>query len=308
MTTLSRQVWQQRQDGGAPEVSLEVFPAKDDAALDGLRALARKLAPFGPSFISVTYGAGGSQRERTLATIEALQQACDVPVAAHLTVVEASRDDTLRAAEGFIEGAGVRHIVALRGDPPGGDGPFRPHPEGFANAAELVAALRQRWPEITISVAAYPEVHPDSPSREDDLANLKAKFEAGADEALTQFFFDNALFVDFLQQARAAGIDGNIAPGIMLIPNFFQVKNFAARCKASVPNWLEARFAGLKGRKDDDARAMQRLLATAFATEQVLDLVNQGVRHLHLYTMNRPEQAEAVMRALGRAPAADDGA
>ena len=302
----TRQAGDSAGSAATPEVSLEVFPAKDDAGLAALQALARRLAPFGPSFISVTYGAGGSNRERTLATIRALQQACDVPVAAHLTVVDASREDTLRAAETFIEHNNVNHIVALRGDPPGGDGPYQPHPQGFANAAELVAALRRRWPEITISVAAYPEVHPDSPSREADLANLKAKFEAGANEALTQFFFDNDLFFDFLEAARQAGVDGSIAPGIMLMPNFFQVKNFASRCKTSVPEWLEARFAGLKGRKDDDARAMQRLLATAFATEQVLDLVSRGVKHVHLYTMNRPEQAEAVMRALGRAPAAND--
>ena len=300
MTSLSKTL-ATRPHGEKPVVSLEVFPAKDDAGLAALADLARRLAPFAPEFISVTYGAGGSGRDRTLATIEALKESTDIPVAAHLTVVGASREETMRVAERFRT-AGVDHIVALRGDPPDGESRFSPHPEGFANAAELVAALRARWPELRISVAAYPEVHPDSPSREADLANLKAKFDAGADEALTQFFFDNALFLDFLDKAQAAGISGPIHPGIMLIPNFFQVRNFAQRCKASVPEWLERRFAGLKGRKDRDSLTVHRMLAAAFATEQVLDLARRGVRHFHLYTMNRPHLAEAVCRVLMGGP------
>ena len=283
------------------EVSLEVFPARDDAGLAALQDLARRLRPFAPAFISVTYGAGGSSRDRSLATIRALREAVDTPIAAHLTVVGASRDETLAVAGRFRQ-MGVNHIVALRGDPPEGETAFTPHPAGFANAAELVAALRQRWPDLRISVAAYPEMHPESPSRAADLANLKAKFEAGADDALTQFFFDNELFFDFLQQARAAGIGGPVFPGVMLMPNFFQVKNFAARCKASVPAWLEARFAGLKGRKDRDSQQVHRLLAAAFATDQVLDMAARGVRHFHLYTMNRPHMAEVVCRALMLAP------
>ncbi len=303
MTSLSTAVAEKQSEEKAPfAVSLEVFPARDEAGLEGLVGLARRLAPFGPEFISVTYGAGGSSRERTLATIEALKHATDIPIAAHLTVVNASREETLRVAEQF-RAAGVNHIVALRGDPPDGESRFVPHPEGFANAAELVSALRTRWPELRISVAAYPEMHPDSPSREADLDNLKAKFEAGANEALTQFFFDNALFTDFLAQARAAGITGPIHPGVMLIPNFFQVRNFAQRCKASVPEWLERRFAGLKGRKDVDSRTVHRMLAAAIATEQVLDLAARGIRHFHLYTMNRPQLAEAVCRALLGGPA-----
>lgn len=296
MTSLSRQVTAHHA-GEKPVVSLEVFPARDEAALAALTDLARRLEPFGPEFISVTYGAGGSNRERTLATITALQQATATPIAAHLTVVGTSREETLRVAEQF-RAAGVDHIVALRGDPPDGQSRFSPHPEGFANAAELVAALRQRWPDLRISVAAYPEVHPDSPSREADLANLKAKFEAGANEALTQFFFDNDLFMGFLKQARAAGIGGPIHPGIMLMPNFFQVRNFARRCKASVPDWLTRRFSGLKGKKDEDSLTVHRMLAAAIATEQVLDLAARGVRHFHLYTMNRPQLAEAICRAL----------
>ena len=300
MTALSKDL-ASRASAESPAISLEVFPAKDDAGLAALADLARRLAPFGPEFISVTYGAGGSSRDRTLATIQALRQATDTPIAAHLTVVNASRQETMAVAEQF-RAAGVNHIVALRGDPPDGESRFSPHPEGFANAAELVAALRARWPDLRISVAAYPEVHPDSPSREADLANLKAKFEAGANEALTQFFFDNDLFTDFVSQARAAGIEGAIHPGIMLIPNFFQVRNFAQRCKASVPDWLAQRFAGLKGKKDRDSLTVHRMLAAAFATEQVLDLAARGVRHFHLYTMNRPHLAEAVCRALKGGP------
>ncbi len=298
MTSLSTAVEKLRQKEPAPVgVSLEVFPAKDEDGLVALAALARRLEPFAPEYISVTYGAGGSSRERTLATIEALRAATNTPIAAHLTVVNASREETMAVAERF-RAAGVDHIVALRGDPPDGASHFAPHPQGFANAAELVGALRERWPDLRISVAAYPEGHPESPSRAADLANLKAKFEAGADEALTQFFFDNTLFSDFLEEARAAGIAGDIHPGIMLIPNFFQVRNFAERCKASVPEWLSRRFAGLKGRKDGDSLLVHRMLAAAFAVEQVLDLAARGVRHFHLYTMNRPQLAEAVCRAL----------
>ena len=305
MTSLSTAVADQRGRGGPPlAVSLEVFPAKDDEGLAALADLARRLEPFAPEFISVTYGAGGSSRERTLATIEALKKATDTPIAAHLTVVNATREETLTVAERFRT-AGVRHIVALRGDPPDGESRFAPHPQGFANAAELVSALKERWPELRISVAAYPEIHPDSPSREADLANLKAKFEAGADEALTQFFFDNALFADFLERARAAGVSGPVHPGVMLIPNFFQVRNFAQRCKAGVPAWLERRFVGLKGRKDPDSRTVHRMLAAAFAVEQTLDLAKRGVTHFHLYTMNRPQLAETVCRALLGGPAGE---
>ncbi len=283
----------------APFVSLEVFPARDKAGLAALQAMAHRLAAFGPRYISVTYGAGGSSRERSFDTVRALREAVDIPLAAHLTVVSASRDQTMDVARRFRE-LGVNHFVALRGDAPQGE-TFQPHLDGFANAAELTAALKQQWSDVHVSVAAYPEMHPDSPSRAEDLANLKAKFEAGADEALTQFFFDNDLYFDFLDMARAAGIDGKIAPGVMLMPNFFQVRNFAQRCQASVPDWLAARYAGLQGRKDEDARHMQQLLNAAFATEQVLDMAARGVRHFHLYTMNRPELAEAVCRVLGLA-------
>ena len=294
MTTLSRTVHEIARKEGF-RVSLEVFPARTEKGRDGLCRLVRRLAPFRPEFVSVTYGAGGSSRDATLETIEALLEASDIPVAGHLTCAAASRDETLAVAERYVD-MGVRRIVALRGDPQEGEEVFRPHPEGFANATELTAALRDCWPDIAISVAAYPEQHPESPSREADIANLKAKFDVGADDALTQFFFDNDDFRRFVEDARVAGVSGPIIPGIMLTPNFYRVKNFAAKCRASVPDWLEARFAGEEPEEDVHA-----LLAGAYAMEQVLDLAAGGVRRFHLFTMNRPQQAEAVCRALGMA-------
>lgn len=279
-------------------ISFEVFPARDAAARAALADLARRLAVYRPEFISVTYGAGGSSRESTLETIAALRRAAPVPVAGHLTCARASRAETMAVAERYLA-LGVERIVALRGDPPRGENRFTPHPEGFASARELVAALRARWPRLKISVAAYPEIHPESPSRAADLANLAAKLDAGGDDALTQFFFDNRLFHDFLAAARAAGIERPIIPGIMLIHDFFKVRNFAARCRASVPPWLQARFAGLGPAEED---AVHRGLADAWAVEQTLDLAAAGVRHFHFYTMNRADTAEIVCRALCLAP------
>ncbi len=294
MTTLSRTVHEiARQEGF--HVSLEVFPARTEKGREGLCRLVQRLEAFGPEFVSVTYGAGGSSRDATLETIEALIGASGIPVAGHLTCAGASREDTLAVAQRYVE-MGVRRIVALRGDPQEGEEVFHPHPDGFANAAELTAALRDRWPEIAISVAAYPEKHPESPDREADIANLKAKFDAGADDALTQFFFDNDDFLRFVEDVRTAGVSGPVIPGIMLTPNFYRVKNFAVKCQASIPEWLETRFAGEE--PEDDVHA---LLAGAYAIEQVLDLAARGVRRFHLFTMNRPQQAEAICRVLGMA-------
>ena len=276
-------------------ISFEVFPARNAAMRESLQDLARRLAPFGPKFISVTYGAGGSSREATLETIAALMEVTDVPIAGHLTCAQASQEETLAVAERYVD-MGVERIVALRGDPPKGESRFVPHPEGFANAKELVAALRARWPELKISVAAYPEIHPESPSREADLANLKAKLDAGADDALTQFFFDNALFHAFLREARGLGIDKPVIPGIMLVHDFFKVRNFARRCRTSVPDWLQARFATPEG--EPLPEAVHRGLADAWAVEQTLDLAAAGVRRFHFYTMNRADTAEIVCRAL----------
>ncbi len=294
MTTLSRKAFEISQDEGF-SVSFEVFPARTDKGRENLCALARRLAPFGPEFISVTYGAGGSSREATFETIRALKAAVDIPISGHLTCSEASREETLDVAARYRD-MGVKHIVALRGDPREGAERFVPHPQGFANAAELTAALRETWPDLYISVAAYPEIHPESPSRAADLANLKSKFEAGADEALTQFFFDNDLYRDFLKDAQEAGIRGQIIPGIMLINDFFKVRNFAAKCQTSIPPWLEKWFGG--GAMD---AAEHKLLTLAYAHEQVLDLAASGVRRFHFFTMNKPEQAEAICRVLGRA-------
>ncbi len=294
MTTLPRQVYAiSRKEGFS--VSFEFFPARTERGRESLCATARRLAAFGPEFFSVTYGAGGSSREATLETVRALKAATDVPVAGHLTCSDATRGETLEVAA-LYRRMGVRRIVALRGDPQAGAERFTPHPEGFASAAELTRALREKWPDLRISVAAYPEIHPESPSREADLANLKAKFDAGADEALTQFFFDNDLYRRFLREARAAGVEGPVTPGIMLIHDFFKVRNFAARCRASVPPWLESWFAG--GETDAETH---RLLTAACAVAQVMDLAASGVRRFHFFTMNRPEQAEAVCRVLGLA-------
>lgn len=279
------------------EVSFEVFPAHTDKGRAALARLAGRLARFKPEFISVTYGAGGSNRDLSEATIRTLLHAADIPVAAHLTAARASRADTMAVAERFI-GMGVSRIVALRGDAEKGAPAFTPHPDGFANAAELTAALRERWPDLAISVAAYPEVHPDSPSREADLDNLKAKFDAGSTDAITQFFFDNDLFRDFLRDAEARGISGSIIPGIMLIHDFAGVRNFAAGCGASVPAWLDAAFAGLRPKDDKEDRAVHDRLAAAIAARQTLDLAATGVRRFHFYTMNKYAQAEAVCRIL----------
>ncbi len=294
MTEQARQACETARAAGF-SVSFEVFPARNAVMRESLQDLARRLSVFAPEFISVTYGAGGSSREATLETIAALMDVTDVPIAGHLTCAQASREETLAVAERYVE-MGVERIVALRGDPPKGESRFVPHPEGFASAKELVAALRARWPQLKISVAAYPEVHPESPSRKADLENLMAKLEAGADDALTQFFFDNRLFHAFLREAQALGIDRPIVPGIMLVHDFFKVRNFARRCRTSVPDWLEARFAA----REDAAlpEAVHRGLADAWAVEQTLDLAAAGVRRFHFYTMNRADTAEIVCRAL----------
>jgi len=298
MTRLSRKAFACAPDEGV-QVSFEMFPARTEAGREALCAMARGLEPFGPEYISVTYGAGGSSRESTIETIKALKAAVATPICGHLTCSDASREETLEVARIYRD-MGITHIVALRGDPKAGETVFRAHPEGYANAAELIAALRDRWPDLHISMAAYPEVHPESPSQAADLENLRAKFAAGANEALTQFFFDNELYGDFLDKARAAGIDGQIVPGIMLIHDFFKVRNFARKCQATIPPWLEGRFDARIGEEE------HRLLAFAHAQEQVLDLAARGLRRFHFFTMNRPEPALAICRALGLAPSSQD--
>jgi methylenetetrahydrofolate reductase (NADPH) len=278
-------------------VSFEFFPPKTDEMERTLWESISKLAPLSPSFVSVTYGAGGSTRERTHATVKRILSETSLVPAAHLTCVAATRGDVEEVVRTYLA-AGVRHIVALRGDPPEGIGAaYKPHPGGYAYACELVAEVR-RVGDFEISVAAFPEKHPESRSIEDDLDALQRKIDAGASRAITQFFFDNELYFRFLDRARARGIHIPIVPGVLPVQNFRQARNFAVRAGASIPNWLADRFAGL----DDDV-ATRRLVAAAVATEQVLSLVAQGISEFHFYTMNRADLVFAICHQLGVRPA-----
>jgi methylenetetrahydrofolate reductase (NADPH) len=244
----------------------------------------------------VTYGAGGSTRVRTHATVKRILAETLLTPAAHLTCVGATKADVDAVITGYAE-AGVRHIVALRGDPLGGVGErYAPHPDGYSNAADLVAGIK-RIADIEVSVSAYPEKHPDSPSVEADIDMLKAKVDAGATRAMTQFFFENSLYFRYLDRVRAAGIDIPIVPGLLPVQNFKQTKNFAARTGASVPDWLAERFDGL-----DHDPATRKLIAAAVAAEQVIDLVDHGVTDFHFYTMNRADLVYAICHLLGLRP------
>ena len=281
---------------GDINVSFEFFPPKTEKMEEALWAAIRRLEPLRPRFVSVTYGAGGSTRERTHTTVARLVRETTLVPAAHLTCVQATKAEVDEVVRGY-EAAGVRHIVALRGDPSSGVGTaYRPHPGGYTNAAELVAGLRQ-LPGLEVSVAGYPEKHPDSPSLEADLDNLKAKVDAGAARIITQFFFDNAHFLRFLEAARARGIWAPIVPGIVPIHNFKQVAGFAGRCGATMPSWLARRFDGL----DADPQTTH-LVAAAVAAEQVMDLVDQGIRQFHFYTLNRADLVYAICHLLGLRP------
>jgi methylenetetrahydrofolate reductase (NADH) len=277
-------------------VSFEFFPPKTEKMEEALWAAIRRLEPLRPHFVSVTYGAGGSTRERTHATVARLaHETCLVP-AAHLTCVEASKEEIDQVARRY-QASGVQHIVALRGDPAGGAGSrYAPHPGGYLNAADLVAGLK-RIGNFEISVAGYPECHPDSADAAHDLDNLKAKVDAGAARVITQFFFDNQHYLRFLEQVRAAGIWVPIVPGIAPVHNFRQVAGFAARCGASLPSWLARRFDGL----DNDPQTTH-LVAAAVAAEQVMDLVDQGIRQFHFYTLNRADLVYAICHLLGLRP------
>jgi methylenetetrahydrofolate reductase (NADPH) len=281
---------------GDINVSFEFFPPKTEKMEETLWSAIRRLEPLKPRFVSVTYGAGGSTRERTHATVTRLVRETELVPAAHLTCVQATKAEVDEVARGYKE-AGVRHIVALRGDPTTGAGTrYSPHPGGYANAADLVAGLK-RVGDFDISVAGYPEKHPNSPSLAADLANLKAKVDAGASRVITQFFFDNAHYLRFLEAARAAGIWVPIIPGIVPIHNFRQVAGFAGRCGASIPSWMVRRFEGL----DDDVQTTH-LVAAAVAAEQVMDLVDQGIRQFHFYTLNRADLVYAICHLLGLRP------
>jgi methylenetetrahydrofolate reductase (NADPH) len=278
---------------GEISVSFEFFPPKNERMEEALWAAIRRLEPLGPQFVSVTYGAGGTTRERTHATVARLASETTLQPAAHLTCVGAAREEIDAVVQDYWN-VGVRHIVALRGDPPAGVGArYEPHPGGYANAAALVEGI-SRIGKFEISVAGYPERHPESPSLAADLDNLKAKVDAGATRVITQFFFDNDDFLRFVEAARAHGIWCPIVPGIVPIHNFKQVAGFAAKTGTKVPSWLARRFEGL-----DDDPATTHLVAAAVAAEQVMDLVDQGIRQFHFYTLNRADLVFAICHLLG---------
>ena len=293
MTTVQPERSSRLLGSGDIAVSFEFFPPKSAKMEEALWGAIRRLEPMRPEFVSVTYGAGGSTRERTHSTVSRLVRETMVVPAAHLTCVQATRGEVDDVARGYWQ-AGIRHVVALRGDPPAGPGTaYEPHPNGYRNAAHLVTGLR-RLAKFDISVAAYPEKHPESASVEADIDNLAAKVDAGANRAITQFFFDNAVYLRFLDKVLARGIDVPIVPGIVPIHNFAQVASFAARTGASIPDWLARRFDGLE---HDPATAP--LVAAAVAAEQVLDLVDHGIRHFHFYTLNRADLVYAICHLLG---------
>jgi methylenetetrahydrofolate reductase (NADPH) len=286
-----------------PIVSFEFFPPGDEAMAQQLWQSVQRLAPLRPSFVSVTYGADGSTRTRTHECVLRILRETDLRVAPHLTCVGASRAEVLEIARGYWQ-QGVRHLVALRGDAPAGnlsaDGRYRPHPEGFAYASDLVSGLRQVG-EFEISVAAYPEGHPESGGVDADLENLKRKLDAGASRAITQFVFDTDFFLRYRDRCAAEGIRASIVPGILPITRFPQLLRVAQRCGASVPDWLHARFDGL-----DDDPDTRRMIAANVAIEQVQRLRQHGVEEFHFYTLNRAELTYAICHALGLRPRSNE--
>lgn len=273
-------------------VSFEFFPPKTEKMEATLWRSVQNLAPLSPSFVSVTYGADGSTRDRTHNVVVRVLRETDLSPAAHLTCVGASREDIDYIARRYWQ-EGVRHIVALRGDPPQGQETYVPHPGGYSYAADLVAGLKE-VADFEISVAAYPEVHPEAPDADFDLDNLKRKVEAGATRAITQFFFDTDSYLRFRDRCGAAGIAVEIVPGILPVTNFARLCTFADACGAAVPAWLAERFEGL----DDDPTTRQ-LIAANTAIEQVSRLYDHGVRDFHFYTLNRHELTKAICHALG---------
>ena len=277
-----------------PSVSFEFFPPRSLEASFRLWDTVQTLATLDPSFVSVTYGAGGTTRDLTREAVKALHGAAGLNVAAHLTCVDATREETLAIADEFAQ-AGVTEIVALRGDPPKGASGFTPHPHGFANSCELISALAETG-KFRIRVGAYPEVHPEAADAAANIDWLKRKIDAGAEEAITQFFFEAETFFRFRDACEKAGITAPILPGILPIENWQGAKRFAKACGTTIPGWLEEAFekATRDGRED--------LLAIAVATELCSDLVEAGVEHLHFYTLNRPEMTRDICMALGLRP------
>lgn len=285
----------------SPQISFEYFPPPEGDPLDGLIAAHNALTPLNPSFATVTYGAGGSTQSRTLRAVHQLAQVDETPIAAHLTCVGATREQVAATIDQYLE-TGVRHIVALRGDPPAGssDGSV---PGGYRTAAELVAGIRSHnsvtaSDDFEISVAAYPEVHPRATSASSDLESLKQKLDAGATRAITQFFFDPEMFLRFRDHARIAGINQPLVPGIMPIPNLNQIARFSGRIGATIPEWLDARFADQR-----DGSPAGQMIAASCAIDLARSLLDEGCDHLHFYTMNQPELTFAVCRSLVAATA-----
>ena len=294
---LARRPWPTSPIRAGLDVSFEFFPPASASASARLRHCVDQLAPLSPRFMSVTYGAGGTTQDRTVSAIDGLASSTEIPIAGHLTCVGADKATIDGVVDTYVS-AGVRHIVALRGDAQeGGEtGEIR---DGYADATELVAGIRSRFPDesFEISVAAYPETHPMASSAKTDIENLKRKIDAGATQAITQFFFDNTRFLRFLERARRAGITVPIVPGIMPVTNFAKIASFSKRCGTSIPSWMPDLFGGL-----DEMPEVGNLVAATVAAEQCRQLVEHGVRQFHFYTMNRAELSLATCHILGVRP------
>lgn len=288
-------------------VSFEFFPPKTEAMNVRLWETIQRLEPMAPEFVSVTYGAGGSTRERTHDTVRRIVAETSLRPAGHLTCVSATREEVLAVAENYWQ-AGVKHIVALRGDPPAGMGAkFEPHPGGFTDSIDLIRGLRRHRPELgkcfEISVSCYPELHPEARGWDAEIAFLKAKQDAGADRAITQFFFEPEVYLEFLEKARAGGVTLPIVPGIMLQPNFNGLKRIAGLCGATIPDWLHALYDGL-----DNDEETRDLVTANVAAELCHKLYDQGVEDFHFYTLNRAGLALSTCRLLGLKPKAAEAA
>ena len=281
------------------KISFEFFPPKTEKMEAILWRSIRRLEPLAPSFVSVTYGAGGSTRERTHATVARIHRETSLKPAAHLTCVAASKHDVNEVINAYKD-VGIKHIVALRGDPPEGVGnQFKAHPEGYESSVALIKGIKEISPDCEISVSAYPEQHPESSSIDEDINLLKSKIDAGATRAITQFFFENDHFYRFLDKVRAAGVTIPITPGVIPILTFKSMQKFAQASGVTIPPWLANRYEGL----DDDPETT-KLVSATLAVEQVMDLVEHGVSDLHFYTLNRADLVYAICHLLGRHPTA----
>lgn len=283
--------------GGDIDVSFEFFPPKTEKMEETLWASVTRLKDYNPRFVSVTYGAGGTTRERTHRTVTRILEETHLKPAAHLTCVGASKADVDAVIEDYWD-AGVRHVVALRGDPEEGDGTFKAHPQGYESSVDLITSIRKRH-DFEVSVGCYPEMHPEAESMDADIDFLKRKIDAGATQAISQFFFESDVYFRFLDKAHAAGITVPILPGILPVTNFKQLKRFAGACGANVPSWMEHLFEGL-----DDEPATRNLVAASLAAEQCRRLYAGGIRDFHFYTLNRADLAYSLCHMLGKRAAA----